>query len=257
MRASVGHDQRAQNHGIDPHIEFREPGRRPRPVRIAIATSPETRREYHSSERRPPARCGTVSRCDRTSDDSATRPGVATMVERSSQPGRPLRRGRGAPARPACRRSLTFSGQVRLMRWRDRHRIEAIRREAPRGVAHYLDVAWRERDNRVMSAAQFAGMSSGAPSDEVRRILVRCRRIAVVGLSPNPARPSYRAMVHMRASGYEIIPVNPTAAEVFGIPSAPTLADAAARGPLEIVDIFRRPKRSPPLSMRRLSWVHG
>jgi predicted CoA-binding protein len=114
-------------------------------------------------------------------------------------------------------------------------------------VGHYLDVARRERDNRVMSVAQFAGMSSGAPSDEVRRILLGYRRIAVVGLSPNPARPSYRAMVHMRASGFEIIPVNPAAAEVFGIPSAPTLADAAARGPLEIVDIFRRPEEIPAI----------
>ena len=90
-------------------------------------------------------------------------------------------------------------------------------------------------------------MSAGAPSDDVRRILERHRRLAVVGLSPRPDRPSYRAMVHMRAAGYDITPVNPTCDEVLGVPCMPTLEAAAARGPLEIVDIFRRPEYVPPI----------
>ena len=94
---------------------------------------------------------------------------------------------------------------------------------------------------------RLAGMSSGAPSDDVRRILLRYRRLAVVGLSPNISRPSYRAMVHMKAYGYHITPVNPTCEEVLGFPCVPTLADAAAQGPLEIVDIFRRPQDIPPI----------
>ncbi|MGD9695519.1 MAG: CoA-binding protein [Thermoleophilia bacterium] len=94
---------------------------------------------------------------------------------------------------------------------------------------------------------QYAGMSSGAPSDEVRLILERFRRLAVVGLSPRPERPSHRAMVHMQAYGYEITPVNPTASEVLGNPCVATLREAAERGPLEIVDIFRRPEDVPPI----------
>jgi predicted CoA-binding protein len=89
--------------------------------------------------------------------------------------------------------------------------------------------------------------SGGAPSDEVRRILLRYRRLAVVGLSATPSRPSYRAMVHMRAAGYDITPVNPGCTEVLGVPCVPTLADAAAQGPLEIVDIFRRVEDIPPI----------
>jgi predicted CoA-binding protein len=92
-----------------------------------------------------------------------------------------------------------------------------------------------------------AGMSQGAPSDEVRRILLRYNRLAVVGLSPTPSRPSYRAMVHMKAYGYDITPVNPTADQVLGFPAVATLAEAAARGPLEIVDIFRRVEDIPPI----------
>ena len=94
---------------------------------------------------------------------------------------------------------------------------------------------------------QYAGMSDGAPSDAVRRILERYRRLAVVGLSPRPDRPSHRAMVHMRANGYDLTPVNPRCDQVFGIRCAATLEEAAERGPLEIVDIFRRPEDVPPV----------
>ena len=92
-----------------------------------------------------------------------------------------------------------------------------------------------------------AGMTQGAPDDDVRRILLRYRRLAVVGLSPNTSRPSYRAMVHMKAYGYDITPVNPAADEVLGFPAVDTLAEAAERGPLEIVDIFRKVADIPPI----------
>jgi predicted CoA-binding protein len=92
-----------------------------------------------------------------------------------------------------------------------------------------------------------AGMTQGAPSDEVRRVLLQHNRLAVVGLSPTPSRPSFRAMVHMKAYGYDITPVNPSCDEVLGFPAVPTLAEAAARGPLEIVDIFRKVEDIPPI----------
>jgi uncharacterized protein len=94
---------------------------------------------------------------------------------------------------------------------------------------------------------QYAGMSEGAPSDVVRRILQRYRRLAVVGLSPKPERPSHRAMVHMAANGYDITPVNPGCEHVLGRACAPTLEAAAEEGPLEIVDIFRKPEDVPPV----------
>jgi predicted CoA-binding protein len=93
----------------------------------------------------------------------------------------------------------------------------------------------------------YAGMADGAPSDDVRIILERYRRLAVVGLSPKPDRPSHRAMVHMAANGYEITPVNPACDEVMGNACVASLEEAAALGPLEIVDIFRRPEDIPPI----------
>jgi len=96
--------------------------------------------------------------------------------------------------------------------------------------------------------AQYAGMSNGAPpSDDVRLILERYRRIAVVGLSPKAERPSHRAMVHMAANGYDITPVNPACEQVLGNPCVASLEEAAAQAPLEIVDIFRRPEDIPPI----------
>ena len=54
----------------------------------------------------------------------------------------------------------------------------------------------------------------------------------MVGLSPDPSRPSYRAGVHLLAYGYDVISVNPTVDEVLGVKAVPTLAEA---GPLEII----------------------
>jgi predicted CoA-binding protein len=90
---------------------------------------------------------------------------------------------------------------------------------------------------------QLAGMTHGGLSLEGRDLLARYRRVAIVGLSDDPARPSYRAAVHLRAYGYRITPVNPNVGEVLGVPAVPTLADVPE--PLEIVDVFRRPSALP------------
>jgi predicted CoA-binding protein len=89
---------------------------------------------------------------------------------------------------------------------------------------------------------RMAGMDDGVLALEGRDLLQRYTRVAIVGLSANPSRPSYRAAVHLIAHGYEVTPVNPTVDEVLGIPAVPTLADA---GPLEIVDVFRRQEAVP------------
>jgi len=90
-------------------------------------------------------------------------------------------------------------------------------------------------------------MTSGAPAEEVRDILLRYRRLAIVGLSPNPGRPSYRVAVHMQAAGYDITPVNPRCDEVLDNPCVPHLTAAAELGPVEIVDIFRRAEEIPAI----------
>ena len=63
---------------------------------------------------------------------------------------------------------------------------------------------------------------------DLRRILGRCRTLAVVGLSPQWHRPSFFAAKYMQAHGYRIVPVNPGVSEILGERSFASLTEAAA-----------------------------
>jgi len=75
---------------------------------------------------------------------------------------------------------------------------------------------------------------------ELRDILATTRRIAVVGASNKPDRPSYEVMRFLIARGYDVTPVNPGLAgqQIHGRTVVAALADAA---PLDLVDLFRNP----------------
>lgn len=74
----------------------------------------------------------------------------------------------------------------------------------------------------------------------IAALLASARRIAVVGASSNPARPSHGVFLALVRAGYDCVPVNPNETEVAGVPAVATLAKAAAGGPIDIVDVFRR-----------------
>ena len=86
-----------------------------------------------------------------------------------------------------------------------------------------------------------------AGPDEIREILRSARRIAVVGLSPKPERPSYGVASYLQRAGYTIIPVRPTGTIILGEPVRPDLRTAAATGPIDIVNVFRRSEFVPAL----------
>lgn len=77
------------------------------------------------------------------------------------------------------------------------------------------------------------------------RILERYRRIAMVGLSSNPFRPSHFAAIYLLSEGYEVLPVNPRETEVLGRKSYPSLLEVPR--PVEVVDIFREPAAVPAI----------
>lgn len=79
----------------------------------------------------------------------------------------------------------------------------------------------------------------------LRRLLQETRRIAVVGLSANPNRPSHSVASYMIAHGYEIVPVNPACDEVLGQKCYARLTDIP--GPVDMVDVFRKPEEVLPL----------
>ena len=71
-------------------------------------------------------------------------------------------------------------------------------------------------------------------------LLKRVKTIAVVGLSPNPSRPSYGVSQAMQGFGYTIIPVHPAAREVLGARAYPRLSGIPV--PIDLVNVFRRPE---------------
>jgi predicted CoA-binding protein len=73
--------------------------------------------------------------------------------------------------------------------------------------------------------------------DRLLEALGRVRTIAVVGLSRDPAKVARRVPAYLAAHGYEVIPVNPNAARIFGRESAKHLNDVP--GPVDLVLVFR------------------
>lgn len=78
-----------------------------------------------------------------------------------------------------------------------------------------------------------------ADDTTIRDLLLATRRIAVVGASDRPDRPSHGVFGFLLARGYDATPVNPVLAgqAILGRAVAATLE---AAGPLDMVDIFRR-----------------
>ena len=72
----------------------------------------------------------------------------------------------------------------------------------------------------------------------VRTQLTRSEVVAVVGISPNPERPSHYVAKYLQEVGYKIIPVNPTLDNVLGETSYPDLKAIPSR--VDMVDVFRR-----------------
>jgi predicted CoA-binding protein len=83
--------------------------------------------------------------------------------------------------------------------------------------------------------------------DALRALLTDARTVAVVGLSPSPARPSHSVASYLQRAGYRIVPVNPLVAEVLGERSYPSLTAAARDHAIDIVDVFRRSAHAEPL----------
>jgi predicted CoA-binding protein len=81
--------------------------------------------------------------------------------------------------------------------------------------------------------------------DLVDEQLQNSKTIAVVGLSGDPDRISYRVTRYMQEQGYRIIPVNPMIEEVLGEKSYPDLKSVPDS--IDMVNIFRRSELVAPV----------
>jgi|SRR5665213_981492 len=75
--------------------------------------------------------------------------------------------------------------------------------------------------------------------------MLAAKRIAIVGLSDDPSRASYRIANYLRAKGKEIVPVNPNCQTVFGVKCYASLDEITL--PVDLVDVFRRPEFCPDI----------
>ena len=82
-------------------------------------------------------------------------------------------------------------------------------------------------------------------ADEICGLLHSIHSIAVIGLSANPARPSFHVAQAMQAQGYRIIPVTPLVQEVLGEPAYADLESIPFE--VDMVDVFRAPEHVPAI----------
>ncbi|MBC7130469.1 CoA-binding protein [Candidatus Bathyarchaeota archaeon] len=72
-------------------------------------------------------------------------------------------------------------------------------------------------------------------------ILNKYRTVAIIGLSKDPSKDSYRVAEYLKKHGFKIVPINPSAEEILGEKSYKSLLDlpADSQRTLEIIDVFR------------------
>jgi len=82
-------------------------------------------------------------------------------------------------------------------------------------------------------------------SEQIRLLLKSVHSIAVIGLSPNTARPSFRVASGLQNAGYRIIPVRPLVEQVMGEKAFSDLENLTELP--DIVDVFRAAEHVPAI----------
>jgi predicted CoA-binding protein len=89
-------------------------------------------------------------------------------------------------------------------------------------------------------------MSFANPDDTaLRTLLQQARTIALIGLSPQPDRPSYRVARAMQGFGFRIVPVRPLVGEILGERAYAGLADIPFA--VDLIDVFRAAEQVPAI----------
>ena len=96
------------------------------------------------------------------------------------------------------------------------------------------------RRRALPAGRALSAMPASNPDDaEIAALLRRRPRVALVGASDKPSRPSFEVMGFLLEHGFAVVPVNPGLAggQIHGQTIVASLAEA---GPLDMVDVFRR-----------------
>jgi uncharacterized protein len=86
---------------------------------------------------------------------------------------------------------------------------------------------------------------------QLKELLETHRTIAVVGLSPNPDRPSHSTTLYMQRMGYRIIPVNPGQTQILGERCYASLSEIPFD--VNIVNVFRNEEDVLPIAQQAIA----
>ena len=110
-----------------------------------------------------------------------------------------------------------------------------------------------ERDAERERAAAYLDLQEGhgpvhvLDDAGIEVVLRATRRIAIVGASSDPSRPSFSVFRYLVNQGLECVPVNPNERSILGLPAFRSLAEAVREtGPFDLVDVFRRSELCVP-----------
>lgn len=87
-------------------------------------------------------------------------------------------------------------------------------------------------------------MNMALDVDEALEIIRYNKRVAIVGLSPRPDRPSFQVAQFLLQKGFSIIPVNPGHKKILDRTGVPSLAELEPDD-VDWVDFFVGPGRLP------------
>lgn len=74
-------------------------------------------------------------------------------------------------------------------------------------------------------------------TDEELQEILSFETIAVIGCSTSPEKPAHEIPAYLIEQGYDVIPVNPFADEIFGLKAYDSLSEVPDG--VDIVDVFR------------------
>ena len=89
--------------------------------------------------------------------------------------------------------------------------------------------------------------------EDLASVFQRVKRIALVGASAKPDRPSHKVMQCLLDEGFEVVPVNPGLAgqTLLGCEVVGSLE--AISEPVDMVDVFRQPSLLPEIVQSTIS----
>lgn len=83
-------------------------------------------------------------------------------------------------------------------------------------------------------------------SADIRGILERSQTVGTVGASTDLSKPAGGVPRYLKAIGFQVIPVNPNASEIFGERAYASLLDVEE--PVDVVQVFRPPNEAPDIA---------